>query len=219
MATKKPVQTLDLNTDGYLYINGVKTKKYFNTYGGMRIWEPKLHMDNIPVLEALWDKAYGVYVKYRLTTWEKAFQALIAVGGVGHCQPTHKYEGTKGAWWKYKIEDAHPSYGKMKAWGHDWCDRKPKKLLFVKEATDFYNVNMRSDDLANRHMKVRDAFKRAVDDYLREDFPVTLCDVGRLMWVKVNENRYLYQVQCAPKGGYTYWTMIKQDDNIPEVRL
>ena len=216
--SKKHTPMYDMRSDGYLWIDGVKTRKYHNHYHGVRIWEPKLDMNNIPALEALWNKTHEVYVHYRETVWEKAFQALIAVGGVGHCQPTHNYEGTRGSWWKYKIEDAHPSYGKVKAWGHEWCDKKPSKPLYVEEATAFYRANMRSDILANRKLLVRDMFNIAMERYLRDDFPVLLCDVGRLLWVRINDRKYLYRVECTPKG-YCYWTMIKSDDNIPEVRL
>lgn len=212
---KKHVPVWDFK-DGWVYVDGVKTKKYYTKINQYRVWEPR--MEDLAGLESLFTRSVDYYVKYRKSVWDIAFNALVALGGSGHCQPTHKYSGTQGAWWEYVIEDTHPSYGTGKAWHHSWCDRKPRKLMNVAEATEFYRVNQRSDDLANRYIKVKEVWLTAMGTYFREDFPVTLIDIGRLMWVNINERKYLFRVECTPKG-YCYWTLIHSDDNIPMVML
>jgi hypothetical protein len=191
----------DFASDGWIYINGVKHKKWLSICDGIKYWEPKLK--NIAALERQYTDWKEICRNFHINKWISAFDALDKAGRIGHCKPTHEFTG-KNEWWEYKITE-YPDMGLC--YGFDWID-EPKELINHEIAQRFYHICQRSSQLCGRKYKVETIFKMALNDYMRVTYPVKFRNINELKFVSINGNEYLFIV--SHRGDYAFWSLLSE---------
>lgn len=207
----------DFRNDGWVYVDDKKLKKWCITRERIRLWEPKLK--DIKALNNLYNKAFTNYKKYSTEVVSPLYDELYSLGGVGHCKPTHKYSGKQGMWWKYTISEV-PCYGKGVT-GIScviWEERKPKNPLNVELTTKYYHASKRSEELANRYQKCKTILMAAIEDYLRENYPLEIKDQGKLLSLNIGFDTFLFICEVSGRG-YCFWKLISHNDKMIEVTL
>jgi hypothetical protein len=191
----------DFKSDGWVYIDGIKHKKWFSNYDGVKYWEPKLK--NITTLEAQYTDWKDICRQFHIHKWQPAFDALKFAGMKGHCKPTHKFEGLH-QWWEYDITE-YPDLGYC--YGFKWID-EPEILINHEIAQKFYHICQRSEQLYKRQHKTEIIFKLALDNYMTATYPVVHRNINELKFVKINGNEYLFIVKN--RGNYVFWSLLSE---------
>lgn len=181
-------------TDFYIYDgNGNKISKWFSMADGIKYWEAKL--EDIKSLEMKMIKTYNYYKKHFNEKWMPAFDALVKVGG-GHCIPTHKYTKFENLdHWKYRINN----YDGKNSIGFEWCC-KPVRMKNKKEATDFFKAEQRQEELIKRKNKFLTIFHLAMDNFIKDNYPISDNDVDKIIQFDINGRTYWYRCEYVEKG-------------------
>lgn len=151
--------------DGWVYLNGIKHRKWHIKHDSIRLWEPKL--DDSISLYKLWKKASNACnLKYE-ERWE-VVQKIIKSGKkkngryIAHVFPIHHSDKS---WWIYSARKHREQW----VYGFEWLDEKPKKVINSKLGKKLYALECRCDSLGNRRYKVEKIFFDSLRKYLPKD--------------------------------------------------
>lgn len=170
--------------DGWVYVEGKKVRKWFQSYDRITIWGPVL--DDVAALEARHWKVLQYVRKFYNETWLPARRELEKVKQA-HAKPTHRYTGNKG-WWLYKVREFDTNYQSYPI-SFDWVD-EPKEKLNLEIGQKYYHIDQQLHRYYKYALLFRTVLRRAIDLYLFKNHK-PLRD-GITLQLNINDRIYWY---------------------------
>ena len=197
----------DYRTDGWIYLDGKRMKKYLVRQEGVRFWEPV--KKDIAKLEARYWKVLEYARKHFVETWRPAAEALVKVKKA-HVKVEELAKSQNIDPWR--LYNGRPTTDSD--WGgisFDWVPT-PKKPVHLKIGTTYYNVSNRQDELWGRVSKFRKILELAIGGLLfsKEHRPTTR-EFGRTLKLTINGRIYWYT--CVSQG-VAWWQKINWPEDM-----
>jgi len=179
-------------TDGWIYVNGKKVKKWFIYKENIRIWEPTLN--DVAKLEARYYKVRRRRDKYIKEAWQPLFKEILKVDGA-HVKPVFSNtEGYKDNWWLYKATEHGVSF--------DWVE-KPKNPRNVDLGKAYYKTERNLERYGGYVYKFRTVLSAGIDKLLSANSPEKSGTLTRLI---LNGRDYWYRAGYT--GSWLHWIKI-----------
>jgi hypothetical protein len=190
-------------SDGYVYHNGCRVKRWLSYVSGRLIWPP--HINDIRFLYRIYSKC-----KSRLEELFKKRKKLLEMmkrSGItiAYCKPTHKFKKDPGGvnWWRYEISGYTYTYC--------WVKR-PSKPLNVDWGDELYELQSKIDRSRKRLQFVSDFFHNELKNRLPDiDKP------GRIVVLKIYNSKFTF-ISMEEKFRVS-WSLLSIDKEIEEIDI
>lgn len=190
--------------DGWIYVGGVRKKKWFKNIENVSVWFPILKD-----LRKLQDRFLAVEQKrqdYIKKTFRRAFNKVMKVG-IAHAKVTHKFEGGDDPWWLYRSN----KYPNQQGLIFDWV-KTPKEPINQKIGDAYYKAEQRLQQLGGRAFKFRSVLEHAINKRIHEIKGLE-CQ-GQILQFKIGDRSYWFK-----KYMYTWEKLAFPEDDVLKVEV